>query len=233
MKNHSFFGLLGVASILLLVVFTTSQCQHEPIGNINNTGIDTTHKTVVQEDTNICFERDILPLFVSNCATTGCHDAASRVEGLNLTNYTNIMRGVRANLPNNSKYYTAITSGFMPPYTVMPPAQLALIKKWILQGAKNGTNCPVKCDSTNYAFAKGVQPVLNTYCVGCHTSANAGGGIILDNYSGVKSAALSGKLMGSISGTAGYSFMPKGGAALNSCQQAQIRKWIAAGCLNN
>jgi hypothetical protein len=115
----------------------------------------------------------------------------------------------------------------------MPADQIALIKKWILQGAKNGTNCPSKCDSTNFKFAANIQPLLKTYCVGCHTSSNAGGGIALDSYAGVASAANSGKLWGSINGLAGYSFMPKGGAAMSDCQKAQIRKWIAAGALNN
>ena len=223
-----------MSAVLTFTLFVTTQCQHEPIGNVNNLGGgDTTTHTVVQEDTNICFERDILPLFVSNCATSGCHDAISRVEGLNLTTYNNIMRGIRANLPNNSKYFTAITSGYMPPYSAMPQEQIALIKKWILQGAKNGTNCPSKCDSTSYTFTKNIQPMINTYCLGCHKGTSAGGGVDLSAYNGIKTAALAGSLMGTIEGKSGYSFMPKGGSSLNTCQKTQLKKWIAAGCLNN
>ena len=220
-----------VTCAIALVVIINTQCKHEPLKKL--TGTDTTTHTVTPEDTTICFERDILPLFISNCATSGCHDATSHVEGLNLTTYTKIMRGIVAGKPANSAFYNAISTGYMPPYSAMPAAQLALIKRWILQGAKNGTNCPSKCDSTNFKLSTGIQPMLNTYCVGCHTTANPGGGVSLDNYSGIQQVGTNGKLWGSINGLTGYSFMPKGGAALNDCQKTQIKKWIAAGCPNN
>ena len=38
-----------------------------------------------------CFTRDILPVIISHCATTGCHDAITHKEGYNYTTYANIM----------------------------------------------------------------------------------------------------------------------------------------------
>lgn len=230
MKNavKTFVTSLFLFGTLMFVI----ECKHEPLKQI--TGGDTTVATQQPVDTTICFERDILPLFVSNCATTGCHNATSKRDGYNLTTYTSIMsRGIVAGKPTSSKLYRVMEDGSMPIYTTMPADQIALIKKWILQGAKNGTNCPSRCDSSNFKFAANIQPMLKTYCVGCHSTSNAGGGVALDSYTGVASAASSGRLWGSINGLAGYSFMPKGGAAMSSCQKAQIRKWIAAGSLNN
>src|ERR1017187_4160253 len=42
-------------------------------------------------DPNICFERDILPIFISNCTKSGCHNAQSHVGGYVLDNYQNIV----------------------------------------------------------------------------------------------------------------------------------------------
>jgi len=91
------------------------------------------------------------------------------------------------------------------------------------------------CDTSVVAkFSSDVLPVMNTYCVsGCHSTAAASGGVILDTYNGVKTQAGNGRLLGSMNQTGSYSAMPKGGAKLNSCTLTKIQQWINSGTPNN
>jgi uncharacterized membrane protein len=92
-----------------------------------------------------CFTRDILPVLVSRCASTGCHDAITHEEGYIFASYTTAMKAVTPGNPGESKLYKVITlaSG----EEKMPPAgsnQLTLaekdsIRKWISYGALNET----------------------------------------------------------------------------------------------
>src|SRR5574342_1068498 len=83
--------------LVLIVVFAVS-CKHRPLmvedvpvpedtsGNNNNNG------NLIPCDSNtVYFSNTILPLFISNCAKPGCHDASSHQEGLILNSYANIM----------------------------------------------------------------------------------------------------------------------------------------------
>lgn len=94
----------------------------------------------------------------------------------------------------------------------------------------------VPCDTTAVAkFSADVLPIMNASCNsgGCHNTASAGGGVILDTYNGVKTQATNGRLMGSMNQTGAYSAMPKGGSKLNSCTLAKIQQWINTGTPNN
>ncbi len=93
----------------------------------------------------------------------------------------------------------------------------------------------IPCDTTAPAkFSTDVLPVMNANCnSGCHNTASASGGVILDTYNGVKSFVNNGRLMGSINHENGFSAMPQGGNKLNVCTIAKIQQWINAGALNN
>ena len=89
----------------------------------------------------VCFNTEVLPLYVSYCASSGCHDVTSHREGVITTSYGYIMNGIRPKNVNGSPYYTIIGNG-MPPrsHAQLTNTQVAVIKKWIDQGALN-TNC--------------------------------------------------------------------------------------------
>jgi len=90
------------------------------------------------------------------------------------------------------------------------------------------------CDTAGtISYSQKVVPILQNACYSCHTVANPSGGIAMATYATDKAIAVNGKLYGSINHAAGYSPMPKGGAKLNSCQLATIKKWIDNGSLNN
>jgi hypothetical protein len=92
------------------------------------------------------------------------------------------------------------------------------------------------CDLTNVTYTLTVKPILQSYCLSCHSTAAAsasGGGIRLENYTDLKTYVTNGKLYGSVSHAAGYSAMPKGGGTLDNCSLIKLKKWIDDGSLNN
>ena len=129
-----------------------------------------------------CFSRDILPVIISRCATASCHDAITHREGYNYTTYTNILSSVTPGNPGSSRLYRAITSGGeskMPP-SGSPPlttAEIDSIGKWIGYGALN-ENCGEICDTINpVTFSGTIWPVIQTSCLGCHSSSAASGNV--------------------------------------------------------
>lgn len=184
----------------------------------------------------VCFERDILPIFVSNCAKSGCHDAATAEDGYILDNYQNIMRKgiVPGNVAASKIYESMIEDDERMPKDAPPLsiAQLDLIKQWITAGAVDSGSCSSPCDSANYTYSGAIAPMMRLYCTGCHSSAAAPGGSLTD-YNSVMNAAVLGKLIGSISHAAGYKVMPPSGIQLSACEITQVKKWVAAGAPDN
>ena len=233
--KHSISFLLEIIGIILFVLIISS-CKHEiPVNNIEEPIIGGTQSC--STDT-VYFQNKILPLLNSGCAMSGCHDAISHKDGVNLTSYSKIIStgGVRPGSPANSKLYTVLSRSGSdrmppPPAAAFTAAEKALINKWILQGALN--NACNDCDTTVFTYSGAVAPMMNTFCKGCHNPASLGGGIDVSTYAAVKSIALDGKLMGSIKHSAGYIAMPQGSTKLSDCRIEQIQKWITAGTLNN
>lgn len=98
-----------------------------------------THNPDLQDVPEICFESEVLPVFLNNCALSGCHDGSGEPD-LVLNSYTNIMEGIKAGDPNGSEIYKSITktSGEdkMPPDQPLSTDNRTIIRLWIEQGAK-------------------------------------------------------------------------------------------------
>ncbi|ULQ51288.1 c-type cytochrome domain-containing protein [Flavihumibacter fluvii] len=239
MKTKSILFVLLAMSLSV----TYSSCVHEiPItpdtGNGGNGGGSTPPPgsgSTCSKD-SVYYVNDIQPILISSCAMSGCHDAATHAEGINVTTYAGVMKIVKAGNANDSKLFTEITRTDEdrmppPPMAAMAADQVAKIKTWINQGAKN--NSCNGCNVANYTFSAVIKPMMSNKCQGCHNPNSLGGGIDLSTYDGIKSAALSGTLYGSISWANGYSKMPQGGSKLSDCEIQQVKSWIDAGALNN
>ena len=241
--------LLGFALVAGIAALMLPSCRHElvlpfdgtdpqdtvpppPVDSGDYTGVPCSPDTVY-------FINQILPLIVSQCARSGCHDALSHKEGVVLTDYQNIISTgkVKAGNPNNSKLYTVLNKS--DPQERMPPApdaaltteQKNLIKKWIEQGAKNN-ECNENyggCDTTNVTYANFVSALMANQCMGCHGAVNPSGGIKLSTYAEVKSSGLSGRLYGSVAHVAGYKAMPDGAPAMSPCFVNKIKSWVDKG----
>ncbi len=192
----------------------------------------------------ICFQRDVLPIFLGNCAVSGCHDPLRREEGRDYSSYAGITArssDIRAGQPSRSKIYQVI-SGAGEAEEQMPPRdrnqlsamQIAIIRQWIEEGATNGP-CgePTGCDTSNVTYSGTIQPILATSCLGCHAGSYPDGGINLQTYANVRTVALSGRLYNSVAHAPGAVAMPQNGDKLPDCQVSQIRIWVEAGAPNN
>ena len=120
-----------------------------------------------------------------------------------------------------------------PPRNPLSQQQINLIYKWIQQGAKNNSCESSVCDTATVTYTASIRPILNTYCMGCHSSSAPQGGIDYSTYAGVKAKVDDGRLLGAINHQAGFSAMPKNGNKLSECDLAKFRIWIAAGAANN
>lgn len=262
-SSRSFLFLILIGSLI-------PSCVHEPvkpapikqpldsiINPIDTTQIppDTTTNPVdtTQMDTvitpchpdTVYFERDVLPVLISNCAKSGCHDETTRADGVVLTSFENTFStgDVIPGDPEESDLYERLVEDRlqrrMPPAPAAPLAQdqIDLIFTWISQGAQNlscgDTSTVGECDTTDISYSVHIQPVLNTYCVGCHKGANPSGGVSLDSHVGVAQVAASGKLLGSIYHLDGFVPMPQNGDPLSACTIAQVKAWVDSGTPDN
>ena len=184
----------------------------------------------------VCFQTDVLPLYQTYCASTGCHNATTARSGIVLTSYSNIISGIVASNLSGSKYYSVISSGRMPPggSPKLSTTQIATIASWINQGATNNT-CTVTatCDTTKTTYSNGISTIFSTYCNGCHGVTPGSGGVVLSDYADAKLAGttLTTSFLNAINYTSANSAMnmPQSGQ-LTSCQITQITKWINNGC---
>jgi len=242
-ENLSVGSYMLLKGGMLLLLFCVDACVHEPFIDPSVVDAPTTTPTTNQgggtdclSNGKVCFESSILPIFLSSCAKSGCHDAGSRREGYVLNSYSNIVRnGISPGNAQQSKLYTVLfASGEsrMPPDGPLTQAQKDSIKAWINQGAKNTVNCNCTCDPTQFGYAAIVAPILANSCVGCHKPGALSGNIDLSTYAAVKIQANNGKLLGSVQHASGFVAMPQGGK-LQDCQITQIASWIDAGIPNN
>ncbi len=91
------------------------------------------------------FSRDIQPILQKNCQ--GCHQPASRMSGLDLTTFEGFSKGGKrgpafvTERPDDSivvRYLSAALQPRMPlGEPALPAAEIALIREWIRDGAKN------------------------------------------------------------------------------------------------
>ncbi|RME94836.1 MAG: hypothetical protein D6772_14020 [Bacteroidetes bacterium] len=230
-----------IFSLVMIALIGISACTTDPV--IPAGGIPVIPPNQDPGDANLCppgiisFEHQILPIMISSCAYSGCHDQVTRAEGIVLVDYETVRREVKPGDPGDSKLYEyLLESGddIMPPPPAYPlqPDQIALIREWILQGAKN-TTCGTACDPAAVSFSADIFPLLRDYCVGCHSPSRMDGGVDLSSYTKVLPYAQDGSLVGTIEADIYYPVMPPTGSRLSACRVEQIKAWIAAGAQDN
>ncbi len=241
---------MGICTII--IPFTYWSCTHDPImGPTESIPTDTTtfpSDTILPPivetscDSNlIFFNRDILPIFRVSCAVVGCHDSKSGAEGYILTDYDHIIKkGLAKGSAAGSKIYQVITSNKSntvmppPPYAALNAAQTNMIKNWINGGLKNDTCAASRvCDTINIGYSKNIQPIFNSYCIGCHNAITNYSGIQLQNYNGVQAAFNAGRMRGAINWVNGFIKMPQDQPKLSDCDLKKIEIWVSKGSLNN
>lgn len=205
--------LIATMSFIALIFIS---CKHEPSPPI----IDES-----KIPSGICFQDEILPMIQSNCAKSDCHVAGE--EEPDLSNYTSIMKSVKAGDPQNSRLYKYAIGSEMPPSpnTPLNLQQVTLLYGWIKQGALDNS---CGCDTNVYTFSAAVKPIIQSYCIGCHNTGSQNQELV--TYLNIKNKA--DDILKNISGI-GTMMPPAPATPLSACKITQIKKWINAGKLNN
>lgn len=214
-----------------------------PVGSGNDTITNPIDTNIIPIDSTkpcdpdiVYYNRDIQPILSASCAYSGCHDAASRKEGVQLTDYTSVMTtaDVRPGNPKGSDLYEVISS--TRPDKIMPPppnspltaSQIALIAKWINQGALNLT-CN-ECDTTNLTYTNGIKAIFDQNCTTCHGASNPSAGLSLTTYQEVKDALVNplDLILRINGGDNSNPVMPQGGR-MPQCNIDKIESWYNNG----
>jgi uncharacterized membrane protein len=232
------------STLLVLFILGLASCQHDIIWVHAGISLDTVlvvkppiitpaGGTPAPVSDTVCFNSDILPLYVSYCGSAGCHDATTHKESVITTDYGHIMNGISAKKSTNSRYYTIINNG-MPPRgsAAMTTTQIALIKKWIDQGALN-TQCTNVCDTTSFTYAAAIQTILSNNCGGCHGTQPGSSNVYLGDYASAKAYISANKALfinaiNHSSTLTAAQKMPPSNKMLD-CKIIQVQKWIQNG----
>jgi hypothetical protein len=242
----------------MVIFISIPSCTHDPIGDIvsdDNMEMDSMPADTIPDDNmngdtlggNPCeedviyFEMQVLPVLRSNCALSGCHNTASAQDGIVLENYESLLQSdvVEAfNLDESDLYEVLVEDKIekrMPPAPRDPllESQINLVRQWIMQGAQNLSCENTTCDLDNISFSNDVNPIIETFCKGCHSGPAPSGGVSLDNYNAILSVVNSGQLMGAISWSNGFVRMPQNQDKLDDCTIEKINTWINEGAKNN
>lgn len=229
--------------LFFVPVFIAFACKHEPFENENQT--DNPQDTVTNFDPDsdcdpdtVYFANDVLPLLQANCATAGCHDAATAQDGVILIDYQSIMStaDVQPGDADASDLYEVLTENDpdkrMPPPPRAPIAadQINNIKIWIEQGAKN--NACTGCDTTNVTYRNQIVAILQQNCYSCHSGSAPTSGTDLSTHANLVNGITNGMLLNRIKHLPGSNPMPPY-AKLSDCNIETVENWINQGMPNN
>jgi len=222
-------------------------CKHDPFlqptdPNNPDPDPDPPPTTGLCDPDSVYFQNQILPILVSNCTESGCHNAQDRQDGIVLDSYQSMVSTVENATQNDfheNKLMRAILESDLddrmppPPKAALPQAQINLLKKWLAQGAQKNA-CDENfggCNMDDAKFGTFIQPLMQAKCQGCHSGNAPQGGIKLTSYAEIKTVAMNGKLYSAVARTSNW--MPKGGAKLDDCNLQKIQAWVSAGAPQN
>ena len=236
-RKKLWFSVLSLVTLSFLVLVQV-RCRHE---GLNVAALEP-----------VCYARDIAPIFLNSCGTTGCHSQGHGPGGYSFTDYTSVMKAITPFNAQKSKAYQAITGKafvqLMPPSGALTENERILIRVWIDQGALNttctsttGGTIPPITGGTNpgdpVCFSRDLLPVLSSSCgvTGCHDQTTHKDGYIINSYASVMSLVKAGspttsKLYTSVKNN---SMPPSGYAKLTQAVKDSIYNWIKNGALNS
>ncbi|MGA2298993.1 MAG: hypothetical protein ABSG15_15720 [FCB group bacterium] len=118
----------GLLVLVFIIYLASSSCTH-PVDGLSK--LD-----------SVCFDPQVMTIVQISCAKAGCHDGSKTGARHTFKDYASIRQYVTPGQPKNSRFYTAISSGWsnlMPPPPNLPltEEQRSIIYVWIEQGAQN------------------------------------------------------------------------------------------------
>jgi hypothetical protein len=156
---------------------------------------------------DLCFERDVLPIFQSSCALSGCHDAATASHEVVMDSWESVMMGSKDIV------------------TPFDPRDSELYEKLVEEEGALNEDCGIvsECDIKDVLWPS-VQIILQDNCLGCHANDIAIGDIRLEDPADVQEQITNGTLIPSIRRESGVNAMPPF-SILDSCSVEVITAW--------
>jgi len=241
--------LLRSLSLFALAAFLLNSCKHEPLvapedpfADDGGGGEQEPEPEDTCDENTIWFEQEVLNIFLTNCALSGCHgDIDPQDDELVFTSWAGITAG-----DTEEDIWEAINedpddNDHMPPLEddngntldQLSAEEIAIIGAWISQGANN-TSCEGGCQLTNVTYSGTIAPIVQDRCLGsCHAGGNPAGGIMLSSWAGLNAVAIDGRLALAVQHLPGAVAMPQSGPMLSQCRIDQILAWIQNGAPNN
>jgi mono/diheme cytochrome c family protein len=230
MKRNKIFLFSGLISVFILLAWVTS-C---------------THNANIDKIPEVCFEKDVLPIFLNNCAISGCHTGSGE-SGLALNSYVPISHAVVPGKPYSSRIYNSIIAktgeNRMPPGHPLSTDNRTTIRLWIEQGARLTICNDTTGQSGGYVnplacFTRDILPVITSKCAStlCHDAISHRENYVFSSYSGIMRIVVpynwnNSKLREVISG--GEDKMPPlNSPQLTTAEIDSIIAWIGYGALN-
>ncbi|MCH8554398.1 MAG: hypothetical protein LAT76_04515 [Schleiferiaceae bacterium] len=92
---------------------------------------------------------------------------------------------------------------------------------------------PEDCVPETVTFTKDIQPLMNTYCTGCHGNTFPSAGLSLVTYAQVRDATENGNLLvrTQLPSSNPQSMPPSAG--LSDCKNEILQAWVAQGFVEN
>ncbi|MEI6397359.1 MAG: hypothetical protein WCO71_01190 [Pseudomonadota bacterium] len=203
-KKSSIFGVLAILSLAACSDKNSQQLAPAPQNQNQNQNQNQVNKCLTSGSAALTstpnWTNSVGSIFANNCQS--CH-------GTTYSNYNYVQA-------NSYSIMSRINSGNMPKGHLMPSMDKSTLQQWVSAGepyqatvtpqpSTVPTNPPTSntnnCIPTTKAvsFATDIQPIMQTYCVSCHSAAG-GRTPYLDTYANVKSS-YSAALQSVISGT--------------------------------
>ena len=258
MKFYINRPLISVCILFCVLFLSVPSCTHDPIigqDEEDNMEMDTMPGDTMKNDDmpgdtineNPCkddviyFEMQILPTLRSNCAFSGCHNAPTAQDEIILESYESVINSkivTPFNLDESDLYEVLVEDKLekrMPPSPADPLSsdQVSIIRDWILQGAENLMCEETTCNIESISFSNDINPIIETFCKGCHSGSFPSGGISLENYNTIIEVVNSGQLIGAVTWSDGFSRMPQNQDQLDNCNIDKIKAWINDGAKDN
>ncbi|TXI82618.1 MAG: hypothetical protein E6Q44_01390 [Flavobacteriales bacterium] len=230
--------------VALVAVVVLGGCVHEPLlmpdepdGGNGQGGSGGTC-----DPDSVFFDQQVLPLLVSNCAVPGCHNTATDDNrGIEITSYATLMNSdiIRVADPLDSDLWEVINDPDPddrmppPPQSALTTEQKDLIRRWLVQGARNNSCADAACDTVNVTYTATIAPLVAQRCGGCHGGGSPQGGLHLGSWDVLNSVAMDGRLAAAIQHLPGVAAMPPYTTPLPDCRIRQFLIWIEDGAPNN
>lgn len=173
------------------------------------------------EDIDPYYFNTIEPIMNQSCATSGCHDATTKADGIELTSFDKVKDAFV-----DEDAWDEITSNRMPVGSTLSQADKDAIEAWIESDYTDGV---VETPAT---YVSDIAPLINQGCAtsSCHDSSLPKADLDLSTYELTKTAFT---VTGSLSslGRIKSGNMPKNGTPFTQTQIDLIENWINNGFL--